>query len=131
MSWRLLEVVADFCRWSGMLVKLEKSVAKAFDFLQMQELSTEGILYQRAPLVHLQASESFPYLGVLTSILARTSRHSRCRRWRARHPYPLGHQGVAKQHCYCLGLTVPAMLMVASALFGSSAMDGCGAGPCT
>ncbi len=39
---RLLIVVTDFCRWSGMRVKLEKTVATAFDFLRRQELSTGG-----------------------------------------------------------------------------------------
>jgi hypothetical protein len=60
---RLLIVMADFCRRSGMRVKLEKTVATAFDFLRRQDLSTEGVLYQGAPLVHLPAGESFPYLG--------------------------------------------------------------------
>ncbi len=74
---RLLGVVADFCRWSGMRVKLEKSVATAFDFLRKQELSTAGILFQGTPLVHLSAGESFSYLGVRASILARTSLRAR------------------------------------------------------
>jgi hypothetical protein len=48
---RLLIVVADFCRWSGMRIKLEKTVATlaAFDFLRRQDLSTEGVLYQAPP----------------------------------------------------------------------------------
>ncbi len=67
----------------GMQVKLEKSVATAFDFKRQQELSTADILYQGIPLVHLAASECFPYLGVRASILARSSRRSRRRRWQA------------------------------------------------
>jgi hypothetical protein len=43
---RLLIVVAENCRWSGMRVKLKKTAATAFDFLWRQELSTEGVLYQ-------------------------------------------------------------------------------------
>ena len=55
---------------------LEKSVATAFDFVNKQELSTEGILYNftrlsggarlnGVPFVCLAADESFPsYLGV-------------------------------------------------------------------
>jgi hypothetical protein len=79
---RLLIVVADFCRWSGIRVKLEKTVATAFDFLRRQELSSDGVLYQGAPLVDLPAGESFPYLGVRASILGRTSPRSRGRQWR-------------------------------------------------
>ena len=130
---RLLEVVADFCHWSGMRVKLEKSVATAFDFLLKQELSTDGILYQGVPLVHLPASESFPYLGVRASILAHTSRRNQCRTWRTgsspnleaekTHIFSVTKElvGIAKQHRYLLGQMVPAMQMVASARFRYSA----------
>ena len=129
----LLEVVADFCRWSGMQVKLEKSVATAFDFKQQQELSTADILYQGTPLVHLAASESFPYLGVRASILARSSRRSRRRKWQAASSPNLAAEKahifastkelavVAKQHRYLLGQMVPAMQMVASGRFRYSA----------
>jgi hypothetical protein len=71
---RLLAVVSRFCSWSGMKVKLEKSVASAFDFVRKRELSTRDILYQGAPLVHLPADENFCYLGVCASILARTKK---------------------------------------------------------
>jgi hypothetical protein len=81
---RLLDVVADFSKWSGMRAKLEKSVATAFGFLQRQQLPTAGrILYQGTPLVHLSAKESFAYLAVRVSILASTSRRSRRRKWQA------------------------------------------------
>ena len=87
---RLLEVVADFCRWSGMRVQLKKSVATAFDFRLRQELSTEGILYRGTPLVHLSASESFPYLGVWASIPAAlgagNGRRHPPQTWRRRSP---------------------------------------------
>ena len=130
---RLLEVVADFCKWSGMRVKLEKSVATAFDFLLRQELSTAGILYRGTPLVHLSASESFPYLGVRASILARTSSLSQRRQWRTASSPNLAAEkthifsatkeltGVAKQHRYLLSQMVGAMQMVASARFRYSA----------
>ena len=130
---RLLNVVADFCRWSGMRVKLEKTVATAFDFRRRQELSTEGVLYQGTPLVHLPAGESFPYLGVRASILGRTSPRSRGRRWRAGSTPNLAAEkthifsatkelvGIAKHHRYLLSQMVPAMQMVASARFRYSA----------
>jgi hypothetical protein len=35
---RLLKIVADFCQWSGMRIKLQKSVASAFDFARKEEL---------------------------------------------------------------------------------------------
>jgi hypothetical protein len=59
---QLLIVVADFCRWSGMRAKLEKTVATAFDFLRRQELSTEGVLYQ-APLCISRRGRAFHTLG--------------------------------------------------------------------
>ena len=70
---RLLNIVADFCHWSGMRIKLQKSVASAFDFARKVELPTGGILYKGVPLVHLPADASFCYLGVRASILARTA----------------------------------------------------------
>jgi hypothetical protein len=130
---RLLGVVADFCRWSGMRVKLEKSVATAFDFLRKQELPTAGILFQGTPLVHLSAGESFPYLGVRASILARTSRRARRGTWRTASTPNLAAEkshifsatkelvGVVKQHRYLLSQMVPAMQMVASGRFRYSA----------
>ncbi len=70
---RLLNIVADFCQWSGMRIKLQKSVASAFDFASKEELPTGGILYKGVPLVHLSADASFCNLGVRASILARTA----------------------------------------------------------
>jgi hypothetical protein len=71
----LLDVVAEFCHWPGMLVKLEKLLQQRL--ASYGGRSAEGILYQDIVLVHLQASERFPYLEVRTSILASTSRRSR------------------------------------------------------
>ena len=117
-----------------MRVKLEKSVATAFDFKQQQELSTAGILFQGTPLVHLPAGESFTYLGVRASILARTSRRARRRTWQVASSPNLAAEkshiisatkelvGVAKQHrSYLLSQMVPAMQMVASGRFRYSA----------
>jgi hypothetical protein len=61
---RLLQVVADFCAWSGMRIKL-KSVATGFDFKSGVALPTESILYAGAPLTGLAADEAFAYLGRL------------------------------------------------------------------
>ncbi len=41
---RLLQVVADFCTWSRMRIKREKSVDTGFDFKTGTALPTEGIL---------------------------------------------------------------------------------------
>ena len=56
---RLLAIVADFRQWSGMRVKLQKSVASALDFAGKEELSTGGVLLKGALLVHLPADASF------------------------------------------------------------------------
>jgi hypothetical protein len=69
----LLNIVADFCQWSGMRIKLQKSVASAFDFAGKEELPTGGILCKGVSLVHLPMDASFCYLGVRVSILACTA----------------------------------------------------------
>ena len=66
---RLLQVVADFCVWSGMRIKREKSVATGFDYQKDVALSTEGILYAGGPLTGLAAEVAFAYLGVRTSLV--------------------------------------------------------------
>jgi hypothetical protein len=66
---RLLQVVADFCAWSGMRIKREKSVATCFDFKKGVALPTQGILYAGAPLTGLAADEAFAYLGVRASLV--------------------------------------------------------------
>ncbi len=119
-------VVSNFRHWSGMLVKLAKSVASAFDFAQKQELSTGEILFEGAPFRHLLADEQFCYLGVRASILASTAGR---RRWRPMVSPNLAEEkahvfsatkelsSVAKHHSYRLGQMVPAMQMVAAARF--------------
>ena len=59
-----LRVVSSFCEWSGMTVKLQKSVITAFDFGARCKLPTDTTHYQGQPLVRLAAEQSFPYLGV-------------------------------------------------------------------
>ncbi len=66
---RLLQVMADFCAWSCMRIKREKSVATCFDFKKGVALSTEGILYAGAQLTGLAAHETFAYLGVRASLV--------------------------------------------------------------
>ncbi len=65
--FRLFQVVAAFCSWSGMRMKREKSVATGFVFKKGVALSTEGLLYAGAPLTGLAANETFAYLGVRAS----------------------------------------------------------------
>ena len=71
---RLLKVVKEFCGWSGLQIKLIKSVITAFDFGLKQELPTEGNLHQGKLLVRLAAYESFPYHGVRASLVERKRR---------------------------------------------------------
>jgi hypothetical protein len=66
---RLLQVVADFCAWSGMRIKREKSVATGFDFKSGVAHPTEGILFAGAPLAGLATDEAFAYLGVRASFI--------------------------------------------------------------
>ncbi len=129
---RLLNIVADFCQWSGMRIKLQKSVASVFDFARKEELPTGGIIYKGAPLVHLPADASFCYLGVRASILARTAGGRRPPQWPSASPNLDAEKahvfsvtkdiiGVTKQHRYLLSQMVPAMDIVASARFCYSA----------
>ena len=65
---KLLQVVADFCNWSGMRVKLQKSVITAFDFGSRSKLPTDQLRYNGYALVNLAPDESFKYLGVRTAL---------------------------------------------------------------
>ena len=67
---RLLAVVSDFCAWSGMRIKREKSVTTGFDFKNHSSLPTEGILFDGAPLAGLEADAAFAYLGVRASLVS-------------------------------------------------------------
>jgi hypothetical protein len=65
----LLQVVSDFCAWSGMRVKGEKSVITGFDYKQKAHLPTTNILFRGEPLASLPADEAFAYLGVRASLV--------------------------------------------------------------
>jgi hypothetical protein len=68
---KLLQVVSSFCDWSGMRVKLQKSVISAYDYKAHEDLPTEGIRYNGGALVRLPAHESFRYLGVRAALAGR------------------------------------------------------------
>ena len=53
---RLLQVVSDFCSWSGMWIKLAKSVITAYYLAARAELLTDKIRYQGSPLTRLPGS---------------------------------------------------------------------------
>ena len=62
---RLLQVVvrAGFFTWSGMRIKLTKSVITVYDFRTRRELPTDEMRHHGQALTHLLADESFRYLG--------------------------------------------------------------------
>ena len=68
---KLLNVVSDFCSWSGMRLKLQKSVITAFDYGRRMRLPTDHIRYNGAALVHLPADSGFKYLGINTALTRR------------------------------------------------------------
>ena len=132
---RLLQVVSDFCAWSGMRIKREKSVITGFDYKAGANLSTEGVLYEGAPLTGLAADEAFRYLGVRASLVSPSRPHARAERKRRRQccapclkeekAHILSSSkdvaGKARHHQYLLCQMVPAVRMVASARFRYSA----------
>ena len=136
----LLQVVADFCAWSGMRIKREKSVTTCFDFQKGVALSPEGILYAGGPLTGLAADEAFAYLGVRTRLVGvvrsrrQAASDSVAKQRRRRRPAPcLAAEkehivtatrdivSKARRHQYLLGQMVPAMRMVATSRFRYSA----------
>ena len=132
---RLLKVVSDFCAWSGMRIKREKSVVTGFDFKNQATLPTEGILYEGAPLTGLAPDEAFAYLGVRASLVSPSHPSVRTgekrRRWccapclaaEKLHTQAAAKDIVTKtrRHQYLLCQMVPAMRMVATARFRYSA----------
>jgi hypothetical protein len=67
--------------------KRKKSITTVFDFAEEEELSIEGMLLNVVPFVHLPADESFCYLGMRASVLARNATQPRttrrrCSGWR-------------------------------------------------
>ena len=122
---RLLGVVADFCAWSGMRIKREKSVMTAYDFNNKRELPTDTILFEGQALVRLAADESFPYLGVRASLIQRKRRGTTSPGLMSEksHIFSATKElvGIAKGHKFLLGQMVPAMHMVATSRFRYSA----------
>ena len=130
---RLLQVVADFCAWSGMRIKREKSVVTGFDFRLGTDLPTAGILYEGAPLTDLAAEEAFAYLGVRASLVGMQRRRlagkrrgllsAPCLSAEKGHILATTNDMVVKvrRHNYLLSQMVPAMHMVATSRFRYSA----------
>ena len=132
---RLLAVVSDFCAWSGMRIKREKSVTTGFDFKNHSSLPTEGILFDGAPLAGLEADAAFAYLGVRASLVSPSRSPVRAGERRRRrclapclaaeklhiHSAAQDVVGKSRRHKYLLCQMVPAMRMVATARFRYSA----------
>ena len=124
---RLLQVVNDFCEWSGMRIKLKKSFITAYDFGAGQELPTEDIKYQGKALTRLPADESFPYLGIRASLveIGRRKGPASSPGLSAEKKHVIAATkelvGVAKHHQYLVGQMVPAMQMVCTSRFRYSA----------
>jgi hypothetical protein len=105
-----------------MRIKLQKSVASAFNLQRKQKLSNGDFLYNNVPLVSLPADHHFQYLGMHASIPARNKRHSQ---WRPAVSSNLAAEKahifsatkelivVAKQYCNLLAQMMSAMQMVA------------------
>jgi hypothetical protein len=131
----LLQVVSDFCAWSGMKVKREKSVITGFDFKRRAHLPMTGILFRGEPLTNLPANEAFAYLGVRASLVP-PSHHAAgagkpkrkvelapCLKAEKEHVLQRTQDITSKirHHKYLLCQMVPAMRMVAASRFRYSA----------
>ena len=64
-----LDKTGLFCNWSGMRVKVVKSMLTAYDFREKKDADVSGIVYNGQPLSYLPATEAFPYLGIRTSLV--------------------------------------------------------------
>ena len=122
----LLNAISRFCSWSGMKVKLTKSIITAFDFGKRCNLPTDCIHYEGAALVSLPADESFRYLGVraaLTSRIGRRSGHAPCTRDEIHHVISATKALKIEiaEHDLPLPLMVPSMRMISAARFRYSA----------
>ena len=117
--------MAEFCAWSGMRIKREKSDITAYDFRTQRELTTDEILYEGQPLVRLAADENFPYLGVRASLVARKQRGVASPGLVSEKDHILSSTkelvGISKGHKLLLGQMVPAMHIVATSRFRYSA----------
>ena len=123
---RLLRVVSDFCCWSGMRVKLQKSVITAFDFGSRCTIPTDQILYNGAPLVYLPPDKSFRYLGIRTALTngrRAKSDANPCTDDEVEHVLRSTKEllQVLAEHQMPLSSIVPSMRMVAASRFRYSA----------
>ena len=119
----LVQVVAQFCRWSGMRVKLSKSVITGYDFGRRADLPTDHIRYGGESLPHLPAHRAFKYLGVRTALSKGRSAQGPCMAEEIEHVLSstrsLREELVS--HEKPLFLMLPAMRMVCAARFRYSA----------
>ena len=124
---RALQVVADFCRWSGLGVNLSKSVITAWDYRCKRDLPTDVILFNGQPLVNLRADEHFRYLGVRASLVKKGKRkgkgHAPCLTDEKHHIFASTQEltTLSKNHKFLFRQMVPAMHMVATSRFRYSA----------
>ena len=111
-----LDYTGLFCSWSGMRVKVVKSMLTAFDFSERKDADISGIVYNGQPLSHLPAKEAFPYLGIRTALAGS---------FRAETEHVISSvrelRGLVSHHRYNLDQMVEAMQMVASSRFRYSA----------
>lgn len=111
-----LSKTSQFCGWSGMRIKVIKSVLTAYDFAQRQDADVSGITYDGQPLRHLPATEAFTYLGIRTALAG-------C--FRAERDHVINSvrelRDLVEHHRYNLDQMVEAMQMVASSRFRYSA----------
>ena len=124
---RALQVVADFCRWSGMRLNLTKSVITAWDYSSKRDLPTDLIRFEGQPLVNLRAEDHFRYLGVRASLVKKGKRkgkeHAPCLTSEKHHIFASTKEltTLSKNHPFLFRQMVPAMHMVATSRFRYSA----------
>ena len=123
---KLLNVVSDFCSWSGMRLKLQKSVITAFDYGRRMSLPTDQIRYNGAALVHLPAGSGFKYLGINTALTKRRKRANAsgpCTAAEVEHVLSTTREltRLLADHQLPLSIIVPSMRMVAASRFRYSA----------
>ncbi|NBO64558.1 MAG: hypothetical protein EBU88_06900 [Acidobacteria bacterium] len=111
-----LDKTAEFCAWSGMRVKIKKSVITGYDFGSQKEADVSNISYGGQALLYLPATEAFRYLGIRIALTGS---------FQAERKYVLDSvttlQSLVKGHKYNLDQMVGATLMVASSRFRYSA----------
>ena len=123
----LLQVVSNFCAWTGMQVNLAKSVITAFDHREKRDLPTEAVLFDGQPLVHLSADASFKYLGIRASLVRKGKRKDKlpvpCCTEEKKHIFASTRELVtlSRNHKFLFRQMVPAMHMVATSRFRYSA----------